>query len=160
MNKKYELSQERATVLGHTLYRIKALRNFSNIKTGSIGGFIESESNLSHIGKCWVSGNAKVYGNAWVYGAARVFGNAKVFENAQVYENTWIYQYAQIFGNAEISGETEIFGYVQVYGDAYVCGDAYVSGDHELNSGIWNREVQMNGRYYLVSTTLKKILLR
>ena len=49
--KKYEINSEN---------RVVALIDFSNIKTGDIGGFVESEENLSHDGLCWVSGNAQV----------------------------------------------------------------------------------------------------
>ena len=58
---------------------------------GTVGGWIEKESNLQD--NAWVSEDARVSGNAWVYGHAmvsdnaRVFGDAWVFGNARVYEN-------------------------------------------------------------------------
>ena len=55
---------------GRTLYRIK------RIETGENGGYIEHESNLSHAGDAWVSGDARVFGDAQVSGNARVFGKA------------------------------------------------------------------------------------
>ena len=48
---------------GRKLYRIKALKDFHNVKEGEFGGYIESERNLSHEGDAWVSGNAWVFGN-------------------------------------------------------------------------------------------------
>ena len=62
MDMKYELYGEK-TEKG---FRIRALRDFGYVKTGDIGGFVESERNLSQDGDCWVSGNAQVYGNARV----------------------------------------------------------------------------------------------
>jgi hypothetical protein len=47
MNDKYELTDETIDVLGNTLHRIKALKNFSDIHKGDLGGFVESEENLS-----------------------------------------------------------------------------------------------------------------
>lgn len=44
--KKYKLTQETITIDGHTLYRIEALRDFSRVKKGDKGGFIESEKKL------------------------------------------------------------------------------------------------------------------
>ena len=91
---KYELTDETIDVSGTTLHRIKALKDFGNVKKGELGGYVESEYNLSQIGNCWVygnarvcgdaelCGNAKVYGNAWVYGNAEVCGNARVYGNA------------------------------------------------------------------------------
>jgi len=64
--KKYELTDEVKSFGNITLYRIRALRDFMNIKKGEVGGFIEKESNLSHSGDAWVYGNAEVYGDAKV----------------------------------------------------------------------------------------------
>ena len=67
--KKYEINSEN---------RVVALIDFGNVKTGDVGGFVESENNLSHDGLCWVFGNAQVFGDARVFGNARVLGDAKV----------------------------------------------------------------------------------
>ena len=90
--KKYELIDETKTVNGKTLYRIQALINFGKVKAGELGGFVESESNLSHEGESWVSGDAQIYGNALVCGNAQIFGNA------------------QIYGDALVSGEARVYG--------------------------------------------------
>jgi hypothetical protein len=74
--KKYKTIKDKTT----GLLRIKALIDIPsvNVKVGDLGGLIENEFNLSHVGLCWVyrdaevSGNARVYGNAWVYGDAIV----------------------------------------------------------------------------------------
>jgi len=124
---KYELTDEIIEVDGHTLHRIRALRDFHTIAKGKLGGFIESEDNLLHEDKCWVHISAMVYGNAKVYGDAQVFdrarasGNARIFENALVWENARVYGHAQVCGNAKIAGNTHIMGY------AYVCSGEYVS---------------------------------
>ena len=76
--KKYRLTEETTKVGNRTLYRIQALRDFGNVTKGDIGGYIESEKNLSQDGNAWVSGDARVYGNACVYGNARVYGNADI----------------------------------------------------------------------------------
>lgn len=76
--KKYELTDDTITVGGRILHRIKALKSFSDVEEGDLGGYVEKEDNLDHSGEAWVSGNARVYGNAWVYGNARVSGDARV----------------------------------------------------------------------------------
>ena len=94
--KKYKLTNETKIASGTTLRRIKALRDFGDVKSGNIGGWIESENNLSHNGNCWiyndalVSGDAKVFDDARVFGYARVYGNARVFGNARVYGHAWV----------------------------------------------------------------------
>ena len=70
--KKYEFTVEEIQHEGITLKRIRRLND------GKLGGFIQTEENLSHDGGCWVSETARVYGNAKVYGDARISGNAEV----------------------------------------------------------------------------------
>ena len=78
MNKYEMLQDDKIEIEGHALYRIKALKDFGNVKAGDIGGYIEKEENLSQKGICWICGNALVYGNAKVYGNAWVCGDAKI----------------------------------------------------------------------------------
>lgn len=73
---KYELTKETKNVGCIILYRIKALRDFDVVKAGDLGGWVESESNLSQDDTCWVSGDAWVYGEAKVSGDAVVSGEA------------------------------------------------------------------------------------
>lgn len=120
------------------LFRVLALRDFSDVKAGDIGGYVKGEYNLSHKGLCWiyddaivrsyavVSGDAKVYGNANVSDNAIVCGNASVHGNAQVYD------YASVFGYAEVSDNAKVFGNADVYGKAKVCGDARVYGNADI----------------------------
>lgn len=91
---KYELTTNTKIVLGRKLFQIRALASFGNVKAGKLGGYIESENNLTQNGNAWVrddacvcddacvSGNAQVYGNAYVCGNACVCGNARVSGNS------------------------------------------------------------------------------
>ena len=94
--KKYKLTSETTGCDGFILYRIEALMDFSDVKTGDKGGFVQSENNLSQLGNAWVYGNAKVCGDAEVYGNAKVYGDAKVCGNA------WVYGDAEVRGNAKV----------------------------------------------------------
>lgn len=62
--KKYEFTGETKMLGGITLRRIRALISFGSVTAGDVGGWIESEKNLSHASNAWVSGNARVYGAA------------------------------------------------------------------------------------------------
>lgn len=74
--KKFKLTSEFIVdISGVKLFRIKALIEFGNVKAGDLGGYIEKEENLSHMGDAWVSGNARVSGDAQVFGDARVSGD-------------------------------------------------------------------------------------
>ena len=84
--KKYRLLKDETIKIGdRVLYRIEAVRSFSYANKGDRGGFIESEKNLSHLGKAWVCDNALVYGNAFVCGNAMVYGNAEIAGDAEVH---------------------------------------------------------------------------
>lgn len=72
MEKKYKLTEETFAVDGHVLHRIKALRDFGNVKKGDLGGSIEEEYNLAHDWNCWIYNDAVVRGNATVCGNAEV----------------------------------------------------------------------------------------
>ena len=124
--KKYELTDSAIEFNGVTLYRIKALKDFSDVKAGDLGGWIEKEQNLSQIGDAWVGGNAKVYANAKVYGNAVVCDNANVFDDAAVCGNAMVYDNAEICGNAVVRGNVLICGDAKVFGNAFVYGDAIV----------------------------------
>ena len=96
--KKYELLQDDTKErLGRKLYRIKALITIGlSVAAGDVGGYVESEKNLSQSGDAWVSGNAQVYGNARVYGNAWVSGDAQVYGNARVQKPADIQTYSGV----------------------------------------------------------------
>ncbi|WP_219349854.1 hypothetical protein, partial [Helicobacter sp. 13S00482-2] len=62
-----------------TLYRIKALRDFYDVKKDDLGGYIESENNLSHEGDCWVYDDSMVYGEVTFKENATISGNVSFF---------------------------------------------------------------------------------
>ena len=88
--KKYRLTGNHINIGNRILYQIEALKDFGDVKAGDLGGYIESEENLSQ------------YDNAWVYGDAQVLGNAQVFDNARVYGNACVFDNARVYGNAQI----------------------------------------------------------
>ena len=132
--KKYRLTEETTKVGNRPLYRIQALRDFGNVTKGDIGGYIESEKNLSQDGNAWVSGNACVYGDAWVSGNACVYGDAWVYGDACIYGDAWVYGDACVYGNARVYGDAWVYGDACVYGDAWVYGNARVYGDADIKT--------------------------
>lgn len=150
MDKKYEIIGEKTVVGNKTLYRIRALKDFGEVKKGDLGGYVENGTNLSHDGNCWIFDNARVFNDAQVSGNAKVLGNAevhefaKVFGDAKVYGDTEISGYAvicsnpkvhgssKISGTAKIHGNSEIYGNAEVYGDADIYGHARVLGNSKV----------------------------
>ena len=138
MNRKYELTGEKKEYHNHTLHRIRAIRDFGDVKAGDLGGWVEREQNLSHDGNAWVGGDAKVYGMAKVFQNALVFDNAKVRGLALVYGNAKVYGQAKIRDCADVRGMAKIFDDAEVCdnavvsGRASICGDARVRGNNEV----------------------------
>ncbi|KAB6698721.1 polymer-forming cytoskeletal protein [Phocaeicola vulgatus] len=128
VNKKYEFTGETKKFSGRTLKRIK------RISDGVIGGWIESEENLSHEGWCFIYDEAIVYGEAEVYGEARVCGEAEVYDEARVYGEAIVCGKAIVYGEARVYGEAEVYGEARVCGKAEVCGKARVCGKAKVGS--------------------------
>lgn len=89
--KKYILTDITMEYVGHKLYRIKAVKDFGDVHEGDLGGWVETEDNLSQFGNCWIYDNAKVCENANVHGEAIICGGAKIEsdEDYAVFKNTW-----------------------------------------------------------------------
>ena len=139
ISKKYELMFNKNTVadtadsIGIRVYRIKAIRNFGNVKAGDIGGFIQSENNLSHDGNCWVYNNAKVFGNARVSDNSIIQNNAKVFGNASISDNAKIYGNAKIYDKGSVSMNAKVGRYAQVYGNAKITDGATINENANIH---------------------------
>ena len=171
MSKKYELIPSDR----EGFYRVKALRDFNDVKKGDIGGYIQSENNLSQLDYCWIYDNARIYNNAvicddarvcdnariWgdskilnygqVYGTAEVCGDAVVCNCANVYHNARVFGNAIIRDNAVVRGDARIFDYVivcdnaDVRGEVCICGDAMISSDKDY---IVFKNWWSSGRYF------------
>jgi len=170
MDKKYEMYEVTAEIFmsSSKVYKVRALRDFSDVKAGDSGGFIECEHNLSHEGNCWIYDNAQIFGNAQIYDNAQVTDSAMIFGYAQVYGNSKIAGVSHIFGEAQIYGNARVTGRARVCSGSHVCGDAYVSldkytyidGNTKLNHGLWTQAIKIGGnQYFLLSTTLEKKLV-
>lgn len=129
--KKYRIREDIPLKLdgGIILYRIEALKDFSDVKKGDIGGWVEKETNLSQEGDCWLYGNATVLQDAIVFDNAKVYGDAEITNNARVYGNS------KVFDEAYIMDSAEVFDYAEVYGEAWICQNAKIFGKSKI-SGI------------------------
>jgi len=158
-DKKFELVKQEDT----TLYRIRALRAGPWGPVGTIGGYVEKESNLSQEGDCWIHGGAKVFdnacisggahvseeahigddshvrGSALIYGKARIYGNSNVsgyscvYDNSRIYGNSNVSGYSCVYGNARLSGNAHVGGNSRVYGNARLSGEARVYGNSRVH---------------------------
>ena len=171
MEKKYKLTDEIIDFEGRKLHRIEALKDFSDVKKGDKGGFVESEDNLFQYNNCWVYDDAMVYSNAKICDNARVYDNARVFDNAKILGNTVVYNKAKIFGSAKIFDNVVVCNNAEIYDNAVICDDtmicdnakvygkAIVHGDSEIcddtiicgKANIFNADI--NGNAKVASTS-------
>jgi hypothetical protein len=116
MMKKYEMLTGDCLRAGdRTVYRIRALRDFGDVRHGDLGGYIENESALAHDGQAWVHDVAQVYGP-----------NASVRDNARIKGEAWVL--GRVDGDAEICDLVVIAEDAHVGGRTILCGDEIVRG--------------------------------
>lgn len=149
--KKYELTNEtkKIEIKGDIVifHRIKALKDFCDIKAGELGGWVEHEGNLSQEGACWIYHEAYVSKNARVTETARIFGGGFTdhvlvsggsIHNGEFYDNV-VVRNGEIYDgffkeNATITNGTILNG--QFFGDALIDGGVICSGKIHGNARI------------------------
>jgi hypothetical protein len=99
-----------------TVYRIRALRDFGDVRRGDLGGYIESEANLDHNGECWVGDVVQVYGP-----------HGRVQDNGRVSGESWVL--GRVDGDAQICDLAVIAEHAHVGGRTIVGSDEIVSGE-------------------------------
>lgn len=101
---------------GHTVYRIRALRDFETVhgpvRAGDKGGWVEHYENLAHEGNCWMFDDSCAYGRARVYEDAVVYGKSNICDSGLNFKTS-----AGLIGDAG-----------KVYGQAIVCDRSVVYG--------------------------------
>ena len=133
MNKKFELIEnDSIEINGHKLYRLRALIDFNDVKADDLGGYVESENNLSQMNDCWIYDNARVFGNACVYDSARVYDDACVFGNACIFDDACVYDNANVFGNARIRSIVSIFEHAYVYANVTISGKVNICNNTHI----------------------------
>ena len=135
--KKYELIKETETMfMGREVFRVKALKDFGDVKAGDIGGWVCSYDNLSQKGDCWIYDdakcldNAKMHNNSKMYDNAKMFGNsvmcnnARMFNNSIMYNNAIMYDYAGMSGNSRMCDNAIMCNNAVMYDNAIMCNNA------------------------------------
>lgn len=95
---KYKLTGESRDICARALYRIQALRDGPWGPVGTLGGWIERESNLAQDGECWVGGEALVWGGT------RVSGDSWVYGEEWVPEEELVSKMVPVVGDVRIGG--------------------------------------------------------
>lgn len=153
-SKKYEIDKDCFWKFnGRKLYAIRALRRIVTsygyvIRPGELGGYIESEKNLSQEGECWINNTAKVFenarvtDNAYVGNQALAFGNAEICNNAKVVDNAIVFDNAKITENSFVHGTAIVCDNAVLYETAELSFGSVVSGNVKLNLNNFSKTIQ------------------
>lgn len=126
MSKKYEIVRDQSiTIYNKNLYRIRSLYDFMagngrSVKKGDLGGWVQSEDNLSQSGKCWIFDDAKVFGNAIIRDNATISDQAESYNNAIICNSADILDYSRVFGNAMVLNSARIFSNSRIFDSAII----------------------------------------
>lgn len=134
-NEKYSVSNETREYEGRILYRIIAEKDNPdlNIKKGDIGGWIESEDNLSINNSCWIYDEAIAMGNAIVRDDAILSGKA-IVEGYSIVSDRSV-----VKDNVMLSGCSYLYGSSVIFGDAKIdCGEdgPTIPKDSQINFNV------------------------
>lgn len=128
------------------LFRIRATKDFSDVKIGDLGGFVQNESNLSHKGNCWIYDEAKVYDGAVIKGNAQIRNNAIVRDKSKVDGEAQVLDSAIIEGCSNVTDNAKVYNRVKVTGCSIVKNNAKVYGEAEINgASIIEENGQVSG---------------
>ena len=115
-SRKYELTNISMEFGIKTLYRIRALKDFSDVKKGDLGGWVSSENNLSQEGNCWIYDEAKCMDNA------KMFGNSTMHDYSEMHDYSIMYSYSKMYGCSEMHDSSTMYGNSAMYGNSMMCG--------------------------------------
>lgn len=145
--RKYELTDDIEQVGGQKLFRIRAVRDFSDVKAGDLGGWVASDgvykagrltalANLDHNGDCWLYDNAKSF-----YGG-RICGDAKMYEDSEVIGRGLVGGRAKVRDNIVVDGRNSF-----QTNSAIVGTDCDVSGSGHIVSHRSGLKKQFEPKY-------------
>ena len=115
MNKKYEITDITMKFKGRTLYRIRALKDFRDVEAGDLGGWIQSENNLSQEGDCWIYDNAKCMDNARMYDNSIMHNNSVMCDFSEMHDNSAMYNNAVMYNNSEMYDYATMYDYSEMH---------------------------------------------
>lgn len=156
MEKKYELIDNPKEItdcygVEHYVYQIRALKDFGDVRAGDLGGWIESEKNLSHDGFCWVYGDGVVAGNAEVRDDAFVSGLGMACGNAVICEHASVGGKASICGSSMMKGAASIHDHVKIFDESLLAGNTSLYGLISVRDKTVLMNVRLCGDFRIVA---------
>lgn len=125
------ISDGEMSIVEIKLYRIQALKTFTKpggynpvVHVGELGGYVESEDNLSQEGSCWL------------FDKARVKDGGKVIEDAIVYDKCLVSKNSIVRGSSVVGGHCFVTNQSVII-DSRLEGNVIVNGHSTIHSGAY-----------------------
>jgi len=150
---------------GRTLKRICACHKIGKfVREMDLGGYIESENNLSHEGDCWISAGSKVYNHSWVRDGGFVFASVlshsyvsdnavaiySKLEDSDLYDSSIVYE-SSLSNYLTLDGCTCIFQ-TEKKGDGIV--DGFIAKDEII--GLWTHHDSPSNKVAVFNDFIRK----
>ena len=117
---------------GPKLYRIKALKDFGDVKKGDLGGYVESVNNLSQDDESWVYDNACVSGDSLVKDFAKAKDNACIFGSAILKDRAIAKDYVSICEYVTVGGDVVVKRDTILTHRTYFVGKSVITDDKDI----------------------------
>lgn len=155
---KYELTNITMKFQGRTLYRIRALKDFYDVKKGDLGGWVSNENNLSQEDNCWIyddakcMDNSKMYDNSTMHGCSKMYdnsamhGHSEMYDLSKMYDDSTLYDYSTMYDNSEMHDSSEMHGNSTMYDNSLMFDDSALYDNSTMygNSAMFD-DSEMHG---------------
>lgn len=168
--KKYKILKYKMRIVdGRIVYRIKALKDFADVKAGDMGGWVSKSTEIRHDDNSWVYSdsvviNSKLSKNVQVRGKSRVVdsilnGNIVIEQidsfspDGTISNNSLLLNDVKIDtpekGNTNIVGNVIIKYGVYIYGSTTITDNVFIVGDVKSRKSISIVGSTISGNVYL-----------
>ena len=139
-NRKYEMTNITMEFEERTLYRIRALKNFRNVKAGDLGGWVSGKHNLSQEGECWIYDEAKCMDNARMYHNSAMYNNAVMCDFSEMHGCSEMHNYSAMLDNSRMYNCSAMYDNSRMYNDSKMYSNSRMFD----NSAMYNNAVMLD----------------
>ena len=141
-NKKYEILMDEKNTIewqGRLLHRIRALRDFGDVKKDDIGGYVEKEKNLSQCGNCWIYNNAKAMDNSLVHGNSKMFDESEIHKSSIMFDNSEMHDYSVMYNNSKMYDNSVMYDNSRMYCNSRMFYNSALNNEAELYGKLFSK---------------------
>ena len=139
-NRKYEITDITMEFEERTLYRVRALKNFRNVKAGDLGGWVSGKHNLSQEGECWIYDEAKCMDNARMYHNSAMYNNAVMCDFSEMHGCSEMHNYSAMLDNSRMYNCSAMYDNSRMYNDSKMYSNSRMFD----NSAMYNNAVMLD----------------